>query len=1132
MSSDAGAPRTVGARELLDARERSWSARLRSASLVAEIEIPADRSSQVAYVLGRVYGKLPDPRETGTRFLLGWPACVATAMAGAAVTGYEAGTYWRALWAAVKYPGTTQDQAIWGEAFVRAVANLGMATFPDMPLRYVGPILMHAGIPAYSLGDYFRLLLDRRGRDPGMDAESFLSWATSPGRELRLSNLDVPARRFLVHGGDYAHDVVDRSLDLLERLGEPDPDLDGVRLPAYMVEVARDETAAGRLDLTAARRMRDHAGHAQQPRPRIGLDPFGQGVQVILPAVGEAPDGMAIWRVTADGEAATIQSRALWVGAAEAAPETTFPLLRPVRTVLVSLAGRDLVAELQVVEPTDPILFFTDDGRRLPASQSLPRGQIWVLHPADRDLAVTGDIGGTTETPVPFGWDGWRLRLMSLENVQAVSLDGGHSHLVHGQTRPRLLLGDPVPGVTTPYGSPVYAAPPLVWLPGTPESPVSWHVDVRPAAGGPPLASQTAEGPCQLDIWERAPRPILGAFDLIVRGPLGRGMRRTVFIAEGLAVSYQPAVRALNASGLRPCVADLAAGADAAVSPDRLHFTTFERAHMAEYRAVGENEPLVVTPPHVTVICIGAGATTWTAAPLHLATETFGEAGRFLTRAPGLSEPAELEVWVGGKCVQTVPASGQRSPGLAGYELARAGDTVAAHGKAELILPFDGVPMPVGIVRPRRLATGVELEGDRLLLTDCAQVDGLMVGVYLVYAPWRNPVVLPVPAEGVVVLPDGLHHVGPIRVVLRVEDPWTTIGWPTWPGHDSYGCESSGIPAGVDPEEEGISSFLAGSGDLPESLGHPEQLWQLVCLAKDLMQSGVRADLRESCGKALRRHPRAALLALLEAGLDHRTCVSALIVTGLAALRPEPTTGPTAANHPDQLAELAAASQLWASLPAAAAILTTDLLTRSYTETVGPLAGLAEDAIAQCGDDLRSILSGDGDPHSAVGRFGSEAEQMTRFSPEQLEAMWQAAAVVPTALLDADTRTAAARRMFDVRRAPALKRAALNAISVVNTAERLVRASPYPRLVNQIRARRHPAAEGGWLAVPAMSTALALVARLAARDEPGCQAFERAWRGTWADLASHAPDLVGIDLVLAEALIASAEGARSTEESA
>jgi hypothetical protein len=1132
MSSDTGTPRTMGARELLDARERSWSARLRNASLVAEADIRAEFSKQVAYVLGRLYGKLPDQREAGASLLLRWPACVAAAMAGAAVTGYEAGTYWRALWASAEYPGTAQDQAIWGDAFIRAVAKLGMATFPEMPLRYVGPILMHAGIPAYCLGDYFRLLLDRRRQDPGMDAESFLSWATSPGRELRLSTLDMPARRFLGHGGDYAHDVVDRSLDLLERLSEPDPDLDGVLLPAYMVEIARDESAAGRLDLTAARRARGLAGHDQQPRPRIGLDPFGQGVQVILPAVGEAPDGVAIWRVIADGEAATIKSRALWVGMAEAAPETTHPLHRPVRTVLVSLAGRDLVAELQVVEPTDPILFFADDGRRLPASQSLPRGQVWVLHPADRDLVVTGDVSGITETAVPFGWDGWRLRLVSLENVQRVSLEGGRAHLVHGQTRPRLVLDDPVPGVTTPYGSPVYAAPPLVWLPGTPESPISWQVDVRPAAGGSPLASRTAEGPCELDVWEPVSRPILGAFDIIVRGPLGRGMRRTVFIAEGLAVSYQPAVRALNASGLRPCAADLTSVAGSAVFPGRQRFADFERAHIAEYRAVGESEALVVAPPHVALICVGAGATTWTAAPLRLTTETFGDAGRLLVRAPGLSEHAELEVWAGGECVQTIPASGQRSPGLAGYELARAGDTVAGHGRAELVLPFDGAPMPVGFVRPRRLATGAELDGDRLVIRDYVHVDGLSVAVHLVYAPWRNPVVLPVPADGVVVLPQGVHQAGPIRVVLRVEDPWTTTGWPTWPGPDSLFCKASGIPAGIDPEEDVISCFLARSGELPEPLRRPERVWCLVNLAEDLMRSGIRADLRERCGEALRKQPRAALLALLESGLDHRACVSALIMAGLASSRPESATDLTAMNQAELPAELTAAGQLWAALPAAAAVLTTDLLSRSYADATGPLAELADGAIAQCGDSLRRMLGGDSDPYAAVGRFGLEAEQMTRFSPQQLEVMWQAAAVVPKAFLDADTRTVAALRMFDVRRMPVFKRAALNAASVISTAERLVLASSYPGLTRQITARRHPHGTGGWLAVPAMSAALAIVGRLAARGENGCQAFERAWRGTWAGLATQAPDLVGIDLVLAEALIAGAEGSRLTEESA
>jgi hypothetical protein len=89
-----------------------------------------------------------------------------------------------------------------------------------------------------------------------------------------------------------------------------------------------------------------------------------------------------------------------------------------------------------------------------------------------------------------------------------------------------------------------------------------------------------------------------------------------------------------------------------------------------------------------------------------------------------------------------------------------------------------------------------------------------------------------------------------------------------------------------------------------------------------------------------------------------------------------------------------------------------------------------------------------------------------------------------------------------------------------------VAASPYRRAVGQIAARQHPGGKGGWLALPAMSASLALVARIAARGDEDCRSFERAWRPRWTDLARQAPELTGIDLVLAEAHVAAIERAR------
>ena len=134
-------PRKLGTRELLRLREDSWEPRLRGASLVAEVDLRPDHTDQVANVLGRLYAKLQDPRIEGEPFLLQWPACLAAAMAGVAATGYHGGTYWPELWETTGFPGTSQDQGIWGRAFNRAVDRLGMATFPELPLHFVGPDL-------------------------------------------------------------------------------------------------------------------------------------------------------------------------------------------------------------------------------------------------------------------------------------------------------------------------------------------------------------------------------------------------------------------------------------------------------------------------------------------------------------------------------------------------------------------------------------------------------------------------------------------------------------------------------------------------------------------------------------------------------------------------------------------------------------------------------------------------------------------------------------------------------------------------------------------------------------------------------------------------------------------------------
>jgi hypothetical protein len=177
---DSSGARQVTRWELLDIREQQWAPLLRGVSLVAEAEIREDHRTQAASALGVLYGQEKAVGAGAVPFLVNWPACLVASMTGVAVASYAQGTYWPALWKAAGYVGNLNDQHIWGEAFAESLQRLGLPTFSDSSLRYVGPILMHAGIPAYCLGDFFRLLVDRRRQDPGLDADSLLAWATAP----------------------------------------------------------------------------------------------------------------------------------------------------------------------------------------------------------------------------------------------------------------------------------------------------------------------------------------------------------------------------------------------------------------------------------------------------------------------------------------------------------------------------------------------------------------------------------------------------------------------------------------------------------------------------------------------------------------------------------------------------------------------------------------------------------------------------------------------------------------------------------------------------------------------------------------------------------------------------------------
>ncbi len=421
---------------------------------------------------------------------------------------------------------------------------------------------------------------------------------------------------------------------------------------------------------------------------------WGQAFLDALAALGIAPPaaGPAAARDAVLAQAAPADPRP---APAAAGAERPRPRLDPFgRGVL--LAGRPALPG-EVADPGDPLLVFDADGA--PAGAELPVAPVWVLHPAGTDLRCDVPPRALVTSRLPLTWRGWRLVQLDLRGACWLELAGpdgrrGQRRPVRGRSRPRLVTGQPVPGVTGLAGRPVFAAPPAVLLPPGPDR---WRVEVRSAAAGAVLAGLTAAGdgwrPRRL--WQRVSRPVLGELTVTVTaadGAAGPGMRRTLTVAEGLAAAYFPAPRLITEAGLEPAEAVLSAPPGMTVSPQAAPVPAGVTAVEVTCVAGQVRQRLRVTPPHVRVrIDPEPGSkgtpTRWHhAGPLRLRAAELWRGGALALDLPGVEHAPQVEVvGPGDRVVQVLQPTS-----LGRYPLRRMADTVTACGGAVLRVTVGG----------------------------------------------------------------------------------------------------------------------------------------------------------------------------------------------------------------------------------------------------------------------------------------------------------------------------------------------------------------------------------------------------------------------------------------------------------
>lgn len=434
-----------------------------------------------------------------------------------------------------------------GKGFRETLHKYDLPTFERLGGHiHITPILAHAGIPNYCLDDFFALLDRAARRRVVVDVPTLMDeWQDG---HFPLS-IDKPVQRFLLHGGPVAEDFVARCLELWQH----DSDLLALDLPRRVLERFEQWRSEqnGRLGVDEKTiRLRS---------PKLVLDPYGEGVVILLPpvtvSVDSAPRAL-VWRIETGDLQRTEPTYRRRMG--DSFDYTTQSAAVNVMTVAPSYTVTVLADDEELKQWTlrglgEPALlaFDTDTGeliidRRKDKTDEywLSAGERWLVYPrgwtleavdAQRRAILPDQAGGWAD----LAFERWYLEPDAW--VEAVGPEGQKIHFRTDQDAPPrrpMLQGEPI---LTPRLSGTYAVysgrPPEVFIPnGQGEQSARWRVTVVPSAAAQPPERRSYrldELPHRLgDVSDGVLLPLavpellgdepFGEFYVRLRGPYGR----------------------------------------------------------------------------------------------------------------------------------------------------------------------------------------------------------------------------------------------------------------------------------------------------------------------------------------------------------------------------------------------------------------------------------------------------------------------------------------------------------------------------------------------------------------------------------------------------------------------------------
>lgn len=874
----------MGSEKLLDwmsDADFEWRERLKRINLVVEADFTADEiwAAQKKYGAASQHLLNRPQRLIHDEIIQKYPALTLVILVGHAALAYDQGKYWESFWEELGLPRDIEFENTLRRNITGLLNKFSLARFPDIEQdsakKYVMSLAMHAAIPTHCLGDLLAVIEDHIVQGREATGAALMAWLDEPGKEYRAAALDVPVRNFLMYGAEFAVDILDRIIEFVEATSA-DPALLGLELDSSntgLPVVLLNELSQQLREKPVRWEPRRSSGAAALERPTIAYNVDADEIVVNLPYPAASPE--VPWRVSFDGSVTEVRARRAW-GINTQPPPTPVPLPDPVREVVLSHKPTAADLTLPVVLKSDPLLTFSATGKWVPRRDSL-KDAVWAVYPADHELidSLTGNPVPVTDPGNPTGWRGWCTAYVDLNTVGEVQLRHqgqlvGTPRPVRKDARPKIDLGEPIPGVLSAAGHQVFSARPWVMLPPSVlESPPSWRVRVRRHGTNEWIVDEgwdAAKVETCVDPFDEVETAQLGLFDIVVTGPLGADARVVVFIAEGLWAEFDTSVRLPAAGGLTACTAEIGADRLVVNRTGRIEFGGAD-IEMAIEATNGEvTKQLVLRPPHVQVRSgeVGAPAPwritpgTWT--PEELQQNRFAAA-----RVPGIDRIEFAFSTSDGELVHVETHVRHKQGDVFECDTRRFADTARIHNDGRVVATWrtesGTANVTVVAVHPQRLATGAQLQDGFLRFDDLLEVDDLATYVWAATAPWQSAEVLAL-SDGRAKLPAALKKAGELRCQLFVDDPWLSPDPPAKPTEDAFRISQPGWYRGGSDAQAKLSRFIAGEGPRPAGIGAAPEIWAALTWLHFDRDNDHALSTSAALIKLLAEEPRKALEGL------------------------------------------------------------------------------------------------------------------------------------------------------------------------------------------------------------------------------------------------------------------------------